>query len=86
MARESAVFRALADDTRRALYQRLTKGEAAVKELTARLPISQPAVSQHLRVLAEAGLVVERREGRQVYYRVNPTGLAPLEKWLANHR
>ena len=70
------MFRALADPTRRAIFERLTHGEAAVKELTARFDVSQPAISQHLATLRGAGLVSERREGRLVYYRVDPSGHA----------
>jgi DNA-binding transcriptional ArsR family regulator len=84
--REDAVFRALADPTRRAIFERLTHGEAAVKELTARFDVSQPAISQHLAALRGAGLVAERREGRLVYYRVEPKGLRPLVDWLAHYR
>ena len=68
-AREDAIFRALADPTRRAVFERLTHGEAPVKELTARFDVSQPAISQHLAALRKAGLVRERREGRHAYYR-----------------
>ena len=60
--------------------------EAAVKELTARFDISQPAVSQHLATLKEAGLVDARREGRCVYYRVQPRGMKPLIDWIAHYR
>jgi DNA-binding transcriptional ArsR family regulator len=84
--REDAVFRALADPTRRAIFERLTHGEAAVKELTARFDVSQPAISQHLATLRGAGLVSERREGRLVYYRVEPKGLRPLVDWLAHYQ
>lgn len=81
-----AVFRALADPSRRAIFERLTGGEAAVKELTARFDISQPAVSQHLAALRAAGLVAERREGRHVFYRVEPKGLRPLVDWIAHYQ
>ncbi len=84
--REDAVFRALADPSRRAIFERLTRGEAAVKDLTARFDISQPAVSQHLAALRRAGLVAERREGRHVYYRVAPKGLRPLVDWIAHYQ
>lgn len=80
-----AVFRALGDANRRAIFEQLTKGEAAVKELTALLSISQPAVSQHLAVLRGAGLVRDRDEGRRVYYRLNPKGLRPLVDWIAHY-
>ncbi len=83
---ENKVFQALADPSRRAIFQALTRGEAAVKDLTARFDISQPAVSQHLGVLKEAGLVIGRRDGRCVYYRVEPDGLAPLVDWIEHHR
>jgi DNA-binding transcriptional ArsR family regulator len=80
------VFQALADPSRRAIFESLTRGEAAVVELTARFDISQPAVSQHLAALREAGLVQGRREGRRVLYRVAPRGLAPLIDWIAHYR
>jgi DNA-binding transcriptional ArsR family regulator len=84
--RENRVFSALADPSRRAIFEALTRGEAAVKDLTARFDISQPAVSQHLAVLKEAGLVTGRRDGRQVFYRVEPTGMKPLIDWLTHYR
>jgi DNA-binding transcriptional ArsR family regulator len=84
--REDTLFRALADPSRRAIFERLTRGEAPVKDLTARFDISQPAVSQHLAVLRNAGLVSERREGRLVYYRVEPNGLRPLIDWIAHYQ
>src|SRR5467141_4731598 len=86
MRREETVFRALADPSRRAIFERLTRGEAAVKDLTARFDISQPAVSQHLATLKGAGLVNGRREGRCVYYRVEPRGMKPLIDWIAHYR
>jgi DNA-binding transcriptional ArsR family regulator len=83
---EDRVFRALADPSRRAIFERLTRGEAAVRDLTPRFNISQPAVSQHLAVLRDAGLVSERREGRLAYYRVEPKGLRPLVDWIAHYQ
>jgi DNA-binding transcriptional ArsR family regulator len=83
---ENAIFRALADPSRRAIFERLTRGEAAVKDLTARFDISQPAVSQHLATLRRAGLVAERRSGRLVYYRVEPNGLRPLIDWITHYQ
>jgi DNA-binding transcriptional ArsR family regulator len=80
------VFRTLADPSRRAILERLTRGEAAVKDLTACFDISQPAVSQHLARLRKAGLVSERRDGRLVYYRVDPKGLRPLIDWLTHYQ
>ncbi len=83
---EDRIFQALADPSRRAIFQSLTQGESAVKALTGRFNISQPAVSQHLATLKEAGLVQARREGRQVFYRVEPRGLQPLIDWIAHYR
>src|SRR5688572_1840317 len=73
---------ALADPTRRAVFERLRRGPTAVGELARGLPVSRPAVSQHLRVLEEAGLVKARWEGRRNLYSVDPRGLAPLREWL----
>jgi DNA-binding transcriptional ArsR family regulator len=84
--RDDAVFRALADPSRRAIFERLSRGEAAVKDLTSRVDISQPAVSQHLATLRQAGLVQERRDGRLVYYRIDPKGLRPLIDWLVHYQ
>jgi len=83
---EDRIFRALADPSRRAIFESLTRGEAAVKDLTARFAISQPAVSQHLGTLREAGLVRGRRDGRRAYYRVDPRGMKPLINWIAHYR
>ena len=83
---ENKVFVALADPSRRAIFEALTRGEAAVKDLTARFDISQPAVSQHLAALKDAGLVIGRREGRCVFYCVNPRGMKPLIDWIAHYR
>lgn len=83
---EDRIFHALADPSRRAIFESLTRGEAAVKELTARFKISQPAVSQHLGTLKGAGLVRSRRAGRYAYYRVDPSGLRPLVHWMARYR
>jgi DNA-binding transcriptional ArsR family regulator len=80
------IFQALADPSRRAIFESLTRGEAAVKDLTARFDISQPAVSQHLAALRDAGLVNGRREGRRVFYRVEPHGIRPLIDWIAHYR
>jgi DNA-binding transcriptional ArsR family regulator len=86
MHHEDAIFRALADPSRRKIFERLARGEAAVKDLTARSDISQPAVSQHLSALRKAGLVRERRDGRLVYYRVEPKGLRPLVDWITHYQ
>jgi DNA-binding transcriptional ArsR family regulator len=79
----AAVMRSLADPTRRAVFERIVEsGEATVGALTSGMAVSQPAISQHLRTLRQAGLVAERREGRNVHYRPQPQGLAPLVDWL----
>ncbi len=78
------VFVALADPTRRALFERLVReGELTVGALTAKSRVSQPAVSKHLAQLKLAGLVKDRREGRQTHYRAEPKGLAPLIDWMS---
>ena len=86
VASPDRIFHALGDPSRRAIFESLTRGEAAVKDLTARFDISQPAVSQHLAALKDAGLVLGRREGRCVYYRVQPSGMKPLVDWIAYYR
>jgi DNA-binding transcriptional ArsR family regulator len=73
---------ALADPTRRAVFERLRKGPSPVGRLAATLPVSRPAVSQHLRVLREAGLVQEERAGTRRVYRVAPRGLVALRRYL----
>src|SRR5690606_20586665 len=83
---EDRVFQALADPSRPAIFESRTRGEAAVKEVTARVAISQPAVSQQLVTLKDAGPVSGRREGRRVYYRVEPDGVKPLIDWIARYR
>jgi DNA-binding transcriptional ArsR family regulator len=79
----NASFAALADPTRRAILARLALGEATVGELAAPLPISQPAVSQHLKVLERAGLVLRRVDRQRRPCRLNPEALPALEDWLA---
>ena len=83
---ENRIFVALADPSRRAIFVSLTRGEAAVKDLTSRFDISQPAISQHLATLKNAGLVKGRREGRNVYYRIEPRGMKPLIDWIAHYQ
>ena len=83
--RRADIFHALGDPTRRAVYERLVGREETVSALTARLHVSQPAVSQHLKTLREAGLVEVRREGRQAHYRAEAKGLAPLIDWIAHY-
>ncbi|MET3665277.1 metalloregulator ArsR/SmtB family transcription factor [Caulobacter sp. 1776] len=80
------VMRALADPTRRAVYERIVRAEEiTVADLTRHSGVSQGAVSQHLKALKTAGLVAERPEGRRVYYRVQPQGLAPLVDWMSHY-
>lgn len=77
-----ALFRALADPTRRAIFESLcTGGEQSVGVLTAQAQVSQPAVSKHLAVLKQAGLVLDRHEGRQTHYSAQKNALAPLVDW-----
>ena len=82
----TSVMKTLADPTRRAVFERIAgEPEIAATALVKGLKVSQPAVSQHLRALREAGLVTERREGRHIYYRPAPKGLAPLADWLSTY-
>jgi DNA-binding transcriptional ArsR family regulator len=81
-----AVMRTLADPTRRAVFERIVKcDEITVVELTRGSGVTQGAVSQHLKSLKQAGLVAERPEGRNVYYRAQPEGLAPLVDWMSHY-
>ena len=73
---------ALGDPTRRAIFERLRSGPRSVGEIAAELPVSRPAVSQHLRVLKEAGLVTERRNGTRRLYRLDPDGLGELRRYV----
>jgi DNA-binding transcriptional ArsR family regulator len=82
MANGSAQFAALADPTRLEVFERLRSGEASVGELSRGLPVTRPAVSQHLKVLKEAGLVTDRAEGTRRVYRIDPHGLAAIRTWL----
>jgi len=81
-----AVIRALADPTRRAMFERIVESmELNVAALTRESGVSQGAVSQHLKLLKHAGLVAERPQGRNVFYRATPEGLAPLFDWLSHY-
>lgn len=81
-AAQDALFRTLADPTRRGIFEHLCrKGEQTVNALTAEAGVSQPVVSRHLAVLKEAGLVQPRAEGRQTHYRAQLQALAPLLDW-----
>ncbi|CAL76734.1 putative transcriptional regulatory protein, Ars family [Bradyrhizobium sp. ORS 278] len=81
MAYETALT-VLADQTRRQVFERLRSGPAAVNAIAAGLPVSRPAVSQHLKVLKDAGLVEERSEGVRRIYSLRREGLAELRDWL----
>jgi DNA-binding transcriptional ArsR family regulator len=81
-----AVLRTLADPTRRAVFERVVRSdEMNVVELTRGSGVTQGAISQHLKSLRQAGLVAERPEGRNVYYRAEPEGLAPLVDWMSHY-
>ena len=73
---------ALADPTRRSIFEHLADGPSSVGELAAELPVSRPAVSQHLKVLKEADLVVDRADGNRRIYQLNPDGLEVLRAYL----
>jgi DNA-binding transcriptional ArsR family regulator len=83
---ETDVFRALADPTRRAIFEKLAEGGMNASGLREGMRISQPAMSQHLAVLRAARLVREERQGRSVHYEVDPEGLSRLAEWLARYR
>src|SRR6516165_862400 len=81
-----AVMRALADSTRRAVFERIvSSNKITVVELTRGSGVTQGAVSQHLKSLKQAGLVAERADGRNVYYRAAPQGLEPLVEWMDHY-
>jgi DNA-binding transcriptional ArsR family regulator len=82
----TAVLRTLADPTRRAVFERVVRSdEITVVELTRGSGVTQGAISQHLKSLKQAGLVAERPEGRNVYYRARPEGLEPLVDWMGHY-
>jgi DNA-binding transcriptional ArsR family regulator len=82
----NVVMRTLADPTRRAVFERIVgSDEITVVELTRGSGVTQGAISQHLRSLKQAGLVAERPEGRNVFYRAEPKGLAPLVDWMSHY-
>jgi DNA-binding transcriptional ArsR family regulator len=82
MANHAGGLAALADPTRRAIFERLAERPSAVGELARELPVSRPAVSQHLRVLKDAGLVADRPAGNRRIYGVDPEGVAALRDYL----
>ncbi len=83
---ENDVFKALADPTRRAIFEKLATGRMNASELREGMAISQPAMSQHLAVLRAARLVRQERQGRFVRYEVDPQGLVPVARWLQKYR
>src|SRR3954454_8809987 len=81
-----AVIRGVADPTRRAVFERIVRAdEITVVELTRGSGVTQGAISQHLKALKRAGLVAERPAGRNVHYRAEPQGLAPLVDWMSHY-
>src|SRR3954468_724486 len=82
MTNAQEILTALGDPTRQAILDLLLEGPQPVGELAARLPVSRPAVSQHLKVLKEVGIVVDRQDGTRRVYRVDPAGLVPLRTYL----
>ncbi len=82
MTNADLALAAIADPTRRQVFERLSSGPRSVGELAQGLPVSRPAVSQHLKVLKAAGLVVDRAEGTRRVYEIDPHGLGALRAWL----
>ena len=82
MANHEAVLTALADPTRRAIFERLADSPSAVGDLARHLPVSRPAVSQHLKVLKSAGLVTERAEGTRHIYALDSAGVAAIRDYF----
>ena len=82
MANTERALAALADPTRRQVFERLAHGPRAVSELARGLPVSRPAVSQHLKVLKSAGLVSDQAEGTRRVYQIDPAGLGAIRAWL----
>jgi DNA-binding transcriptional ArsR family regulator len=81
-----AVLKSLADPTRRAIFERLSRdGEQTVRMLTDSARVSQPAVSKHLRILKHAGLVRAKHRGRETHYSAHPKALAPLADWMTHY-
>lgn len=83
---ENDIFKALADPTRRTIFEKLAAGGMNASALRVGIDISQSAMSQHLSVLRGAGLVREQRQGRFVHYEVDPDGVALIARWLAQYR
>src|SRR5581483_3085590 len=82
MANQYRALAALGDNTRRGIFEKLRAGPQPVSELARGLPVSRPAVSQHLKVLKDAGLVADRVEGTRRVYQIDPRGLGAIRAWL----
>src|SRR6516164_6422776 len=82
MTNAHQALNALADSTRMRVFERLSAGPAAVGEIAAGLPVSRPAVSQHLKALKQAGLVTDRAQGTKRVYQIDPAGLGAIRAWL----
>lgn len=80
------VYKAIADDNRRIVLDILARGEQPVSAILLRVELSQPALSQHLKVLRDVGLVRQRREGRQQFYALNPKPLREVSDWIAHYQ
>lgn len=85
MANASNAISALSDPTRRAIFERIAARPMAVGEIAAELPVTRPAVSQHLKVLKDAALVTDTAEGTRRVYRIDPAGLGAIRQWLDRH-
>jgi DNA-binding transcriptional ArsR family regulator len=85
-APDRSVFRAIADPTRRAILDRLRAGPAPVNELASAFEQSRPAISKHLRILREARIVSEQRQGRERFYRLEAVKLQPVSDWILPYR
>lgn len=83
---QNEIFKALADPTRRTVFEKLAAGRMNATALREGMEISQPAMSQHLAVLRNAGLVREERQGRFIFYEVDPDGLMMIADWLEKYR
>jgi DNA-binding transcriptional ArsR family regulator len=84
--RAASTFGAIADPTRRAILDALRSNEQSAGELARHFPVSRPAISRHVRILRNAGLIRERREAQLRYYRLDPTRLADVDAWLAPYK
>ena len=79
---DDRAFAALADPTRRSIFEHIATAPQSVGALAAQMPVSRPAVSQHLKVLKQAGLVTDEARGASRVYRIDPNGMGPMRRWL----